>query len=248
MQRVLAVAVVALLVASVSALAVIDPDAGPARSPEPPAATTTSTLPPLTEGRARITGTVTALTATGSRGDVLAPPFTLTMADPGSGVVRIPAVTVDGQEQTIEWSGGRPLPVTGRGGLDVDDTTMVADPEGLKWSLDGGPRGLDPGTYMLGSAVAVGSSARDQVTFRTAAGDALESRGDVRATVPPRTVRIESADGSLELSGSLTVETVNVTRPLPSLRFGPGIYVVVLTPTMGGFTIEATLEGRFQGT
>lgn len=247
MQRVLVVAVVGLLVASVSALAVIDPEAGPIRSSEAPEATTTSTLPPLTEGRARVTGTVATLTATGSQGDALTPPFTLTMADPGGGVVRIPAVTVDGQEQTIEWSGGRPLPVTGRGGLDVDGTTMVADPEGLKWSLDGGPRGLDPGAYTLGSAVAVGSSARDQVTFRAAAGDGLESRGDVRATVPPRMVRIESPDGSLELAGSLTVETVNVTRPLPSLRFGPGIYVVVLTPAPGGYTIEATLEGRFGG-
>ena len=59
-----------------------------------------------------------------------------------------------------------------------------------------------------------------------------------------RELRLESASGTLQLSGSFTVETATVTRPLQSLHFGPGIYVVELTPAPGGYTVNAALEGQ----
>lgn len=245
-QRVLAALAVALLAASLAGLAVVSPaadenDAGSTPTP------TSTTVPPLTPGRARVTGTLTNMTAFDARGDAVTPPFTITVPEAGRGGLTLPGVEVDGQPQTIEWSGGRPLPVTGRGGLNVDATTVNVDANGIYWALDGAPRLLDPGTYTLGSTVAVGSAARDRVAFRAGDGDGLQTRGGATAVVTPRPIRIESPRGTLELRGTLTVETATVTRPLPTLRFGPGTYVVELTPVPGGYTINASLDGALAG-
>ena len=246
MQRVLAAVTVALLAASLAGLAVVTPpvdqnDAGSART------STSTTVLPLVSGRARITGTLTNLTAVDARGDAIAPPFTITVPEAGRGGLTLPDVEVDGRPQTIEWSGGRPLPVTGRGGMNVDATTVNVDANGIYWALDGSPRLLEPGTYTLGSTVAVGSAARDRVAFRAGPGDGLQTSGGATAVVTPRAIRIESPRGTLDLRGSLTVETATVTRPLPTLRFGPGTYVVELTPAPGGYTISASLDGALAG-
>lgn len=249
MLRLLRVLVVLLLGGSVAGLAIVDAPETTV-GPTPPS---TSTTFPLTPGRARVTGTLTAAIATGAGGDPVLPPFTIAVPEAGQGGLTLPGVTVDRRTQTIEWTGGRPLPVTGSGpGLDAKPARVSIDLATITWFLDGAPRAFLGGPYQLGSAVAVGgeglAAPRDTVAFLAPlTGAAFTTRGGAVAQVPARKLRIESPDGTLELSGQLTIETTTVTRPLPTLRFGPGRYVVELTPVPGGYAINAALEGAVTG-
>lgn len=249
MLRLLRVLVVLLLGGSIAGLAVVEaPDT--TVGPTPPS---TSTTFPLTPGRARVTGMLTAAVATSAGGDPVSPPFTIAVPEAGQGGFTLPGVTVDRRTQTIDWTGGRPLPVNGSGpGLDAKPARISIDPGTITWFLDGAPRAFLGGPYQFGSAVAVGSeglaAARDTVEFFAPIdGAAFTTRGGTVAQVPARALRIESPEGTLELSGPLTIETATVTRPLPALRFGPGTYVVELTPVPGGYAINAALEGAVTG-
>lgn len=238
-----------LLAGSIAGLATVeDPDT--TVGPTPPS---TSTTFPLTPGRARVTGTLTSAMATGAGGDPVSPPFTIAVPEAGAGGLTLPGVTVDGRTQTIEWTGGRPLPVAGSGpGLDAKPARVTIDPSTITWFLDGAPRAFYGGRYQLGSAVAVGgeglAAPRDTVAFfAPLEGAAFTTRGGAVAQVAARRLRLESRSGTLELTGQLAIETATVTRPLPMLRFGPGVYVMELTPVAGGYTVNAALEGTVTG-
>ena len=212
-------------------------------------ATPTSVVEVLRAGQSRITGTLTKLIAKDAAGDAIPTPFTI---QPGTvGVTRavIDNVTVDRRPSTIAWDGGRPLPITGKGSLELGAAQLTADAAGLAWALDGSPRALTPGDYRANFTVAVGSSGvasvRDNVAFTAGVETAVEvSKGTAFIRLPAQEIRVRATQPtSAVLEGDLTVETADGTRDTGHITFGPGLYDITLVPTTGGYTVTAILQG-----
>jgi hypothetical protein len=151
--------------------------------------------------------------------------------------------------QTITWDGGRPLPIDGTGGLDltVAGARLSADPAGLRWELDGAVRRFVPGKYEAKFTVAVGASGLgavhdNGVAFESDGNALMETKGGAFIALPPRALHIEGP-GSVVITGNLSVRTDQGTRQTDGVGFGPGSYVIDLTPAPGGYTIAATLQG-----
>jgi hypothetical protein len=213
---------------------------------EPPS---TRVIEVLRPGQSRITGTLTKLVARDAAGEDIRAPFTI---QPGTvGVTRavIDNVLVDGKPSTIAWDGGRPLPITGNGALELGAAQVTADASGLAWALDGAPRAVTPGNYRANFTVAVGSAGvanvRDNVAFTATTDTALEvKKGTAFVRLPSQTVHLQATQPTTAvLEGSLNVETAEGTRPEHHITFGPGLYDITITPTAGGYTIEAILQG-----
>jgi hypothetical protein len=203
----------------------------------------------LRPGQSRVTGTLTKLVAKDAAGDAIPAPFTI---QPGTvGVTRavIDNVIVDRRPSTIAWDGGRPLPITGKGSLELGAAQLTADPAGLSWALDGSPRSLTPGDYRTGFTVAVGSSGvanfRDNVPFTATADSALSvTKGTAFVRLPAQEIRVRATQPTnAVLEGNLTVETADGTREVSHITFGPGLYDITLTPGAGGYTVSAILQG-----
>ncbi|MEY2476613.1 MAG: hypothetical protein QOG87_1928 [Actinomycetota bacterium] len=203
----------------------------------------------LRPGQSRVTGTVTKLVARDAAGEAIPAPFTI---QPGTvGVTRavIGNVVVDRRPSTIAWDGGRPLPITGKGSLELGSAQLTADPGGLSWALDGSPRALAPGDYRANFTVAVGSSGvasvRDNVAFTAGPETALEvTKGTAFVRLPAQAVRIRATQPtSATLDGTFTIATAEASRPARRVSFGPGLYDITLTPVAGGYTVVAILQG-----
>ena len=217
----------------------------------PPVVETTpgSVVEVLRPGQSRVTGTLTRLVARDAAGDPIPAPFTI---QPGTvGVTRavIDNVTVDRRPSTIAWDGGRPLPITGRGSLELGSAQLTVDGTGLAWALDGAPRALAPGDYRANFTVAVGSSGvasvRDNVAFTAGVETAVEvTKGTAFVRLPPQEIRVRATQPtSATLDGSFTVETAEGSRSASRITFGPGLYDITLTPAPGGWTVSAILQG-----
>jgi hypothetical protein len=214
--------------------------------PPPPPASTTSAV---ASSRAQITGTLTALAADVAVTDPIAPPFTITVPDRGNGGAEFDHVTVNGKTSQVNWNAGQPLPVRGSGqGLNLNAAAVRVDSKGIVWSLDGAVRDLLPGAYTLASSVAVGSgglgASVDSVNLTAGNDSSVSTRGGAMLTVPAGPLRIEGQHGTLELSGKLVVTTPTGTKSVTKATFGPGTYVVTLTPAAGGYDVVATLDGK----
>ncbi len=211
------------------------------------------TLPPEivpAAGQAFVTGTITSMTADDAIGPPLKPPFTITIASRGQGNADLTGVLVGGRDVEIFWYGGQPLPVSGTGQLAVDGGAVKIDSSGITWMLDGPARTLTAGHFNLGAPVAVGSGGlatpHPSIAFDTGARSTISTTGHAQVHLPPAAVHLDGP-GSVTLHGQLQLQTATTTRSVQTVVFGPGSYSVDLTPTTGGDTIHATLQGPVAG-
>ena len=195
-----------------------------------------------------VTGTLTALAAEAAITDPIPTPFTISATERGVGGAQIDGATANGKSVQINWDAGQPLPVSGAGGgLALNAAAVHITEKAITWSLDGGARDFLPGTYRLGSSVAIGERGlgrpADSATFTAGSDTAMTAEGAV-LVLQPRALRIEGREGSLALVGNLTLGTETGDRAVKKITFGPGIYEVTLTPVAGGYKVQARLEGR----
>ena len=212
-------------------------------APAPPATEVHVVLRP---GQTRVTGTLTTLSATGAVGPPVPAPFTVTVPARGQGGATITGALVGGGRSTIVWDGGRPLPVSGDGALDIGPAAVEVSPTGIRWRLDGQPRVLTSGRYRLGATVAVGgrglATPTEGATFGSDGRAAMVTRGGASLELPPGALRLEGP-GTVSLHGRLRVETRAGAEEAGSARLGEGAFVVNLTPDAGSYR----LDGIFQG-
>ena len=88
----------------------------------------------------------------------------------------------------------------------------------------------------------------DGVVFDGSDDTALQvSKGGAFIRQPPRALHLEAGEaGSVTFAGDLTVRTNERTGKLASVKFGPGLFDIKLTPQPGGYRIEALLQGPLQ--
>ena len=247
----LAVAAAVVLAGDVAALAVVGRDRAttvPTR-PAPGAATTSRPASALPPGEAVVDGTVTTLAADGATGAPLAAPFEITVPVRGRGGAVVYHAVVDGKPSTIVWNGGVPMGVTGTGALLPGRDRLVVDGGGATWSLDGAERVLAPGSYFVGAPVAVGSgglaSPFDSVSFEAGPDTVLVSQGGASVHRDPAPLHLRGP-GALTIAGTFTVRTSAGTATATTLDFGPGPFVVDLTPGPGGLRLHAVLNGALK--
>jgi hypothetical protein len=203
----------------------------------------------LRPGQVEVTGTVTSLVAKDAATDPVPAPFTIEASERGVTRVAIENVLVGGKPSTISWDGGRPLPITGTGGLDLGSANLTVDPSGYRWDLAGSPRGLTPATYKCNFTVAVGSagvaSSRDNVAFTATADTVLDvTKGGAFVKLPAAALQLQATRSTTAvIEGKLSVRTNAETRKTTAVQFGPGLYDITLTPTPGGLAIMAILQG-----
>jgi hypothetical protein len=231
---VVAAAAAALAAASVAGVATVDGDTA---APAPPT-TTTLRGRPLAPDQVEIRGVASKVTGTEVAGPVLALPLTLTVVRGGGTKATFGGGTVGGKVANVVWDGGRPLPLSGTGGIDLAGPADVdVTAAGTGWHLDGAPRGLQPGTYRMGATVAVGRSGlgepRDGVEYAVVTPGSVTTGGGVTITVPPGAVTLRGP-GSLVIEGDLTVRTSAGARPAATVRFGPGPFELSLSPRPDG--------------
>lgn len=200
-----------------------------------------------------ITGTLTRLVGTRvSEAPRLPLPLTLTVA-PGRGTkAEFAGGAVDGKNATIAWDGGRPLPISGEGSIDLNGPVNVElKPNGTTWALDGDSRLLTPGTYNLGAAVAVvplnttfgKPRERARLDIPQGAAASLKTNGDVRTTTKPAPLVLRGP-GQLVLEGTFEVRNREGTRAAQKITFGPGAFELDIAPEGGGYKINrAFLQG-----
>lgn len=222
---------------------------GAGNSPNLGRPTTTATLAPQIVPGANqtfVTGTITSLSSTNAEGPALTPPFTITIPVRGQGSADLTGVSVGGHAVEIYWYGGQPLPLSGSGQLVIGGGAVSVNASGSTWILDGAPRILAPGHYHLGAPVAVGASGiatpEQNLSFDAGADSTMVTTGHAQVHLSPADLHL-TGPGSLTVAGTLQVQSPASTRTAASATFGPGDYDVTLTPTSGGDTIKATLQG-----
>lgn len=216
---------------------------------EPPQTTIVEVLRP---GQSKVTGTLTRLVAKDVAADPIPTPFTVEAGERGVTRAVIDNVLVDRRPSSISWDGGRPLPITGTGGIELGSAQLTADANGLTWALEGSPRGISSGTYRANFTVAVGSggvaSVREGVNFTATADSALEvTKGGAFIRRPAQAIRVRAATSTNAiLEGTFTITTADGERPAKRILFGPGLYDITLTPAGTAYTITAILQGPLQ--
>ena len=216
------------------------------------APTTTATLAAAGEvvtvtGITHVSGTFASLDSPSATTDPLATPFTLTVPDAGRGGFSISDAIVDGKPQTIVWSGGRPLPVTGACTLDVGEAHIGVTATTAIAFLDGGVRALTAGTCAFGSSVAVGArglaSSVDSVQFRLPADASFEPNGGTQVSVPPAR-HYEGRRGNATLTGAFTVTSkAGETWRATKVVLGAGTWIVDVTTVSNRLHVEAQFDG-----
>jgi len=204
-------------------------------------------------GQEFVTGDVAHVLADDAQSSApLATPFTLVAAERGTASATIQNALVDGTRSTISWPSGTPLPITGTGGLDLGPVHVDVDPTGITWALDGGARTFVPGDYQAGASVAVGTGGiatpRESVSFRADERTVLTAQGGVSVHVDPGMLEL-TGPGKISVSGTLKVQSPDLSRQAAAVTFGPGPFKITLTP--GGSTgvrIKAVLQGQATAT
>jgi hypothetical protein len=222
-------------------------DRGSAPAARAPVATEVEVVPG--PGQAFLTGEVDSVTLDPAQGPPLTAPFTLTAVNRGVGGATISDALVGGSRTTITWGGGTPLPIDGTGGIDLASARLRVDGDGATWSVDGTGRSLLPGRYRAGAPVAVGAQgladARDGVAFEADSQTVLTSHGDVEVHLRPRPVEVDGP-GRLTATGRLQVRAQAGPHPAGRLDMTAAPYHVKVTPSAGGLSIEALLQGPFE--
>ena len=232
-----AVAVIAIL-----AFAACNRESAPTVETGP---TTTGVIPGTTF---EVSGTATAVAADAALTQPIKTPFTITVAERGVGGAEIAGATQGGKPVQINWEGGQPLPIRGGGGLDLNAVTVRMDKKNVVWTLDDAARDFLPGTYTLGSSVAVGTEglARpvEGATFTAGEGTTLSTSGNAVIAEDARALRLEGSNSLLVIEGDLTLAGSDGERKVRRVNFGPGKYEITITPVDGGYKVLARLEGR----
>lgn len=207
----------------------------------------------LRPDQAEITGTVTQVLADNAVADPLPAPFTVEATERGVTRAEVINAVVNKRKTTVHWDGGRPLPLGGTGRIDLGQTNVKVQRDGIVWVLEGAPRQLAPGSYRVGTTVAVGASGiatpRDGVVFDGAENTALVvSKGGAFIRQAPRVLQLKAGEpGSVTFAGELAVRTPSGTAKASTVRFGPGLFDINLTPQPGGgYRIQALLQGPLQ--
>jgi hypothetical protein len=201
-------------------------------------------------GQTLVRGTLTSLTGDGVSPGALKLPLTIDVENRGATQAVVRQALLAGKRSTIEWDGGRPLPLTGTGGIDLfgsGGAHVTIDGGGATWLLDGGPRALQPGNYTTGFTVGVGTTGLatfhdEPITFQADARTTITGTAGAIVHEPPGVLHLEGP-GQLTLTGALRVLSSTGQRTRTSLHFGSGPFVIDLTPVVGGYTIKATLQG-----
>jgi hypothetical protein len=140
--------------------------------------------------------------------------------------------------------------VSGTGTLDMGTASIEVTPGAIRWFLDGQPRVLTAGRYRLGATVAVGqrglATPTEDATFDVDGRAAMVTRGGASIELRPADLALEGP-GAVELQGRLRLRTATGTEEVGSARFGEGAYRVELSPTAGGYRIDALFQGRRAG-
>ena len=226
--------------------------------------TRTSQLPPAVEetenslptrlrpDQAEITGTVTQVLADNAVVDPIPAPFTVEATERGVTRAEVINAVVNKRKTTVHWDGGRPMPLGGTGRIDLGQTNVKVQRDGIVWTLEGAARQLGPGTYRVGTTVAVGASGiatpRDGVVFEGGDATALRiSAGGAFIRQAPRDLQLKAGEpGTVTFAGELTVRTPSGMGKAATVRFGPGLFDIKLTPQSGGYRIQALLQGPLQ--
>jgi hypothetical protein len=221
---------------------------------------TAKVAPPVTRvvteprsGQVLVTGTLTRLLAEHVDAPAIPTPFTIEAAERGVTRAVINGGKVEGQAATISWDGGRPLPITGDGRLELSPAPLTADAGGFTWALEGAARRFAPGSYRCNFTVAVGregiaSPREGGVAFTAGETTLLQvTHGGAFIHQPPAEVTFEAAESAgAILEGTLTARTTEGEAEVGAIRFGPGLYKIHLTPTAGGYQVDALLQGPFE--
>ncbi len=219
-------------------------------SPTRPAPPETEVRVVLRPGQTRVTGTLTTLSATGAVGPPVPAPFTVTVPVRGQGGATISGAVVGGGRATIVWDGGRPLPVSGSGALDIGPATVEVTPTTIRWLLDGQPRVLTSGRYRLGATVAVGGRGlampTEGATFESDGRTAMVTKGGASVELRPSDLQLEGP-GTATLKGRLRVETNQGATEAGSTPFGEGAFLVKLTRGAGGYRLDGLFQGPLAG-
>ena len=196
------------------------------------------------KGQVALVGGVTSMHIDGATVDNLPTPITVTVAERGVGGATITPVEVNGRTTSIDWQAGQPMPISGDGGnLLLKGVTIDAGGDGVSIVLDG-TQSMTPGTYKIGTSVAVGSSPMDNVTFDATDKTTAKFRGT--ASVPHDGPLSAQGAGSITLDGKVTVTHPDgSTTEATHLELDQGLYRLTLTPTPGGdYILQALLQGN----
>ncbi len=198
-------------------------------------------------GQAFVTGTALQVTADGAQVK-LATPLTLTALVRGGGGATIEGALVGGKRVDISWDGGTPLPISGSGGLDLGPTLVEVSTDGLVYHLEDTPRQFLPGTYTLGTAVAVGSGSglaepREGVRFTADARTVIAPKGKVVVRLGSRAVEL-TGPGKVKMAGTMKVQFPDRTTDATAVDLVQGPYKVTLEPAAGGLRVDAVLQGQ----
>ncbi|HVX19677.1 MAG TPA: hypothetical protein VHA73_16765 [Acidimicrobiales bacterium] len=205
---------------------------------------------PVIQGRAvapnqvSFGGSVTSADVQGANLTV-ATPFTVTSAERGSGNgATITDAVVNGQRVSIAWDAGQPLPFSGTGAIDLVDVPVHVDQGGATPQLGSRTFVLDPGTYHLGSPVAVATNnlptPMDTVTF-TADGQtriSFQRQASLHVGFPVRLI----GPGSATLQGTFQATSSTGPRPAAQIQLVQGPYEIGFSSTSPGAVI-----GELQG-
>jgi hypothetical protein len=198
-------------------------------------------------GQVFVTGTIDHLSADNAQIPVLKSPLTITAVERGVGHLTIDKALVGGKRVAITWDGGTPLPVSGDGGLDVGAIHADVDGSGITFALDGAARTFEPGTYSLGTSVAVGSAGiatpQDGVKFTADDQTALTSKNNVVVHLDPQKYDL-LGPGKVTVTGNLKVQNPDKTETAHSVTLDDGPYRVTVQPGSGAMTVDAILQGQ----
>jgi hypothetical protein len=201
-------------------------------------------------GQTLLRGRVASITGDGLTPPALALPLTIDAQNVGQTQATFRAVLVNGKRTNIYWNGGRPLPLKGQGGIDVfgsGGAHASIDAKGVTWLLDGADRQLQPGSYTTGFTVGVGTGGLvtphdEAVTFQADGRSTVTTKSGAVVHQPPSLLKL-TGPGSFTLAGALVLRTAGGTRTATLVQFGPGPFVLELTPVAGGYRVVATLQG-----
>lgn len=203
--------------------------------------TTTSPLVVVPRpGQVHVSGTVTALRLDGAVLDprTLSTPLIITASRGFGNGAELTDVTVDGQQSTIVWDGGRPFVLSGRGAIVPAPLRLDLVPSGLRLTLGGGTHGLVPGTYRLDTPVAVGTSGvatpRDIVVFDASTESLLDVRGDAAVVLGAGPPLHLLGPGRVELSGTLELTDATGAHEATSYSVEVAAFDLTLSADPGG--------------
>ncbi|MDQ4098406.1 MAG: hypothetical protein M3144_11130, partial [Actinomycetota bacterium] len=113
-------------------------------------------------------------------------------------------------------------------------------------SLDGAPRKFLPGSYTLGTTVAVGTGGlatpREGVVFTADEETQLQSEGNVVIDLDPRRIDL-LGPGKLVINGRLEVQFPDRTVDATTVNFNEAPYRVTVDPTPTTLAVDAVLQG-----